>query len=208
MLAEGEHRVSLRTADQSPIYFQQILSAKLKTAGIQVGKNYCDNDSIQYSPLFRYENSHTLQEVVTAMLKYSNNFIAQQLFLMLGAYSYQAPASIEKSQRMFDEYIEQHFQWQSYELLEGAGLSRQNQLSAHQIMDVLNRFNRYMNLLAEQDGVIRAKTGTLQGVRNYAGYLQQAEKWLPFVLIINQQVSFQFREGFIENLQRQLNLPK
>lgn len=208
MLEDGEHRVSLRDSAQAPQYFQQILSAKLVTSDIQVGQNRCDDESIQYASWLTYENSYTLQEVVRAMLKYSNNFIAQQLFLMLGAHYYQAPASVEKSQRVFDEYIAQHFAWQSYQLLEGAGLSRRNQLSAIQIMDVLSRFDQYRQLLAQQSPFIMAKTGTMQGVRNYAGYLQQAERWLPFALIINEQVSHQFRERFTQKLQTHLNSPE
>ena len=205
-LAEGEHRVSLRDAAQSAIYFKQILSAKLVSAGIQVGHSRCDGLTTHYSHWITFENSHTLQDVVEAMLKYSNNFIAQQLFLMLGAHSYQAPASIDKSIRVFDDYIKKHFGWRSYNLIEGAGLSRHNQLSARQIIDILKRFDQYKHLLNSQGQVILAKTGTMQGIKNYAGYLRQADNWLPFALIINQEVSYQFREHFTRNLQRHLNL--
>jgi len=125
---------------------------------------------------------------------------------MLGAHSYQAPASIDKSIRVFDDYIKKHFGWRSYNLIEGAGLSRHNQLSARQIIDILKRFDQYKHLLGSQGQVILAKTGTMQGIRNYAGYLRQADNWLPFALIINQEVSYQFREHFTRNLQRHLNL--
>jgi D-alanyl-D-alanine carboxypeptidase/D-alanyl-D-alanine-endopeptidase (penicillin-binding protein 4) len=75
-------------------------------------------------------------------------------------------------------------------------------------MDVLSRFDQYRQLLAQQSPFIMAKTGTMQGVRNYAGYLQQAERWLPFALIINEQVSYQFRERFTQKLQTHLNSPE
>lgn len=207
-LEAGEHHVSLRNSAQSAVYFKQILSAKLASKGIQVGHSRCDEPTIHYSDWITYENSHTLQDVVVAMLKYSNNFIAQQLFLMLGAHSYQAPASVDKSIRVFDEYIRKYFGWRSYNLIEGAGLSRHNQLSARQIIDILNRFYPYKQLLVAQDQVILAKTGTMRGVRNYAGYVQRENSWLPFALIINQEVSYQYREHFTRNLQRHLNLPK
>ena len=206
-LEEGKHRISLKQPQQSSEYFIQILTAKLNQAGISVGARRCDDSHMQkHRPWMVYANSHKLEAVIAAMLKYSNNFIAHQLFLMLGADLYAAPASVEKSRRVFDEYIAQHFDWQDYQLHEGAGLSRKNQLSAQQIIDILGRFRQYRSLLGGYGEGISAKTGTLKGVRNYAGYLLQDETWLAFAIIINQPVPYRYREQLAQNLLDYLNL--
>ena len=97
-------------------------------------------------------------------------------------------------------YIENNFNWTNYMLVEGAGLSRQNKLNAQQLIDVLDRFKTYRSLLPEQSAEIYAKTGTLKNISTYAGYIQKNGAWVPFAILINQPVDFNFRKRIAEEL--------
>ena len=49
--------------------------------------------------LFTHKNSRTLESVIGSMLVFSNNFIANQLFLKLGAEIYKPPANMENHRK-------------------------------------------------------------------------------------------------------------
>jgi len=134
------------------------------------------------------------------MLEYSNNFIANQLFLMLGAEQLGAPANLQKSQQAMASFIAKQFAWQNYVIEDGSGLSRCNQLNANQLIDVLKLFRPYQSLLPQQNSSILAKSGTLKGVSTYAGYVFRNDEWQSFALLINQSVPYRFREQIAEDL--------
>ena len=201
-LADGRHRINLGQAHRSPEYFTQVLTEKLRLAEVEV-KKMTQPRAILINPeshLFTHLNSHPLDVVVKDMLEYSNNFIANQLFLLLGIEKWGAPATIEKSQHMLRNYIDAVFSWHDYVIMEGAGLSRANQLSANQLIDVLKKFVPYRNLMPQQNSHILAKSGTLSGVSCYAGYLFRNDEWQAFALLINQPIRYRFREQLAEEL--------
>lgn len=137
---------------------------------------------------FTYYNSRPLTEILKGLLKYSNNFIANQIFLYLGAHIKGTPATITKSKEVFDEYLQKRYH--SIEddifLVEGSGISRSNRITSKFMIKVLNEFKPYAFLLSEKNSHL-VKSGTLNGVSNYAGYLKTAKGLMPFVIILNQQ---------------------
>lgn len=200
-LPHGEHRINLGSQELSSRYFAEILTAKLRDAGIQVNEQLITGtipDTL--NPYYRHQNSHDLAEIITAMLQYSNNFIANQLFLLLGVEATGAPASMAKSQSTVAAKIQAIFGWQDYIILEGSGLSRNNRLSARQMIDILQRLEPYRDLLSHQNDRILAKSGTLKGISTYAGYLHQNNGWVPFAIMINQPVNYNFRKQIAEQL--------
>ena len=200
-LGIGTHRINLGDAELGPRYFAELLKSKLNRKGYLAEVNYMSgNIPSSANLLFTYKNSHTLEQVISSMLEYSNNFIANQLYLLLGAESIGAPASLTKSQKVVTDYIKQNFEWENYELVEGAGLSTKNRLSAQQLVDLLNRFKAYKHLLPAQNSHIFAKSGTLKNVSTYAGYVNRNSQWSPFALMINQRVNFTFREKVADEL--------
>ena len=200
-LDNGTHRVNLGQSQRSPQYFAELLAAKLSEIDIRV-RNVVVHDVVptRATLLFEHFNSRDLEQVVTAMMEFSNNFIANQLYLLLGAENYGMPATVQKSQRLFSEYINAKFQWENYVLLDGAGLSRNNRLSARQLIDLLRAFASYRHTLSPQNNRIRAKTGTLKNVSTYAGYLNYGQNWSMFALMINQPVGYYFREQLANDL--------
>ena len=200
-LGIGTHRINLGDAELGPRYFAELLKSKLNRKGYLAEVNYMSgNIPSSANLLFTYKNSHTLEQVISSMLEYSNNFIANQLYLLLGAELIGAPASLMKSQKIVTDYVKQNFKWENYELIEGAGLSSKNRLSAQQLVDLLNRFKAYKHLLPAQNTHIFAKSGTLKNVSTYAGYINRDSQWSSFALMINQKVNFTFREKVADEL--------
>ncbi len=194
-LPVGTHRINLGKADLGVKYFSELLKTKLSETGMPTGDNFIrDHIPTNSELLITHKNSHTLEQIVKSMLEYSNNFIANQLYLALGAHIHGVPATLEKSQLVVADYIEKNFGWKKYVLVEGAGLSMRNRLSARQLLDVLNKFKQYYKLMPEQNSHIHAKSGTLKNVSTYAGYLNRNNQWSSFALMINQKVNYIFRE--------------
>lgn len=193
-LGAGEHRVNLKQRDKALRYFGELLSAKLEAAGIEVGAAPRNGRvPSRARKVYRHENSRDLRAVISPMLKYSNNFIANGLFLKLGDRDDGQPLSIPKAQRAVASWVDKTFGWRNSRIEDGAGLSRSNRLSARQLLEAVNAFKQYMDLLPSQNAKVRAKTGTLRGVSCYAGFVKRGGRWEPFSLLINQPVSYNFR---------------
>jgi D-alanyl-D-alanine carboxypeptidase/D-alanyl-D-alanine-endopeptidase (penicillin-binding protein 4) len=193
-LGAGDHRVNLRQRDAALRYFGELLSAKLEQAGIRVGGDLRNGPAPAGAKMiYRHQSHRDLRSVVASMLEYSNNFIANGLFLKLADRGAGLPLSIAMAQRSFADWVDKRFGWRGYRIEDGAGLSRGNRLSANQLVDTVTAFTPYMDLLPEHEGRLRAKTGTLSGVSCYAGFVKRAGRWEPFSLLINQPVSYQLR---------------
>ena len=79
---------------------------------------------------------------------------------------------------------------------EGSGLSRQNSVTSQAMVQTLIAFKPFMQLMQEKKEAT-IKSGTLQGVYNYAGYLQDGK---PFVIMLNQQENT--RDSILSRLQK------
>ncbi|NOX33370.1 MAG: D-alanyl-D-alanine carboxypeptidase [Deltaproteobacteria bacterium] len=128
-----------------------------------------------------------IKEVVQKLLKYSNNFIANQLLLTIGARTYGAPATLEKGVRALKLFSRQYIKLDHLNIFEGSGLSRENLISPDQMLKILLAFMPYHSLLKRQDNDYY-KTGTLSGVRTRAGYISGKDNSLyPYVIMVNRK---------------------
>ncbi|MEA3641000.1 MAG: D-alanyl-D-alanine carboxypeptidase [Lamprobacter sp.] len=193
-LGDGKHRINLVDGETALGHFGEVLKAKLQQSGIQVGAPIEAGTVPQSAKLvYTHRSSQTLGQVVKNMLEYSTNFVANDLFLLLGEQS--GRASMDSAQQTMERWARQTFAWRDFRIEDGAGLSRGNRLSGRQMLDVLERLRPYLELLPVQDNDpgVRAKTGTLRGVSTYAGFIRRGRDWLPFSLMINQPVAYGFR---------------
>ncbi len=184
-------------------YFAELLGELLRQRGVVVG------DAITWGVvpgsdwLYEHENSRTLGEVIEGMLKYSTNFIANQLILTLVAEKTSVPADFEQVEQFLSAQLGEAFGWSGFALREGAGLSAENRLSPAQLVELLDAFKQWRHLLPEvQPGVI-AKTGTLTGVKTLAGYVSgRAGQHLPFAVLVNESVAADWPAAFVKALVR------
>ncbi len=193
-LGAGKQRVNLSERGPAVRYFGELMAAKLAANGIQVGEGRrVGRVPAGAERLYRHRNSRDLRAVLASMLEYSNNFIANDLFLLLGDRGDGRPVSIAGAQRTAAAWADKTFGWRGHRIEDGAGLSRGNRLSARQLLDAVRAFAPYRDLLPRQNGSVLAKTGTLKGVSCYAGFVRRGGRWEPFSLLINQPVDYNLR---------------
>jgi D-alanyl-D-alanine carboxypeptidase/D-alanyl-D-alanine-endopeptidase (penicillin-binding protein 4) len=104
------------------------------------------------------------------LLRASNNYIANQVFLEIGAHRLGGPVSLEKSLQVANEMLAAHGLTEAIHLEEGSGISRNNHFTARGLAKVLELFAPNADLLRGHDGGLN-KTGTMDGVRTLAGYV-------------------------------------
>lgn len=158
-------------------------------------------------PLLRFE-SEPLADALRRLNKYSNNLMAKNLFLTLGAEAYGGPATPEKGARAVRDVLIRHGIATDKLVLEnGSGLSRIERVSASLLNQLLRAawrspwFSEFESTLpvAALDGTLRnrfngspatgsahLKTGTLRDVDALAGIVLTAKgRRMAFVMLVN-----------------------
>ncbi|MFM0394422.1 D-alanyl-D-alanine carboxypeptidase/D-alanyl-D-alanine endopeptidase [Paraburkholderia phytofirmans] len=138
-----------------------------------------------------------LSDIVRDINKFSNNTMARNLFLTIGAAEEKGPATTAKSARAIQAFLRRDSVDMEYLTLDnGSGLSRDEHVTALSLADLLQRANAspvaqvFVESLpiAGVDGTMRnrltnqgaggnahIKTGTLRDVRAIAGYVASAD---------------------------------
>lgn len=192
-LSKGKHRINISRQTQYILpYVGGLFQAFLQEKGIQVSgvikpRAVHNEDRLIYT----HHNLRLLTETIESMMLYSNNFIANQLFLTVGIQASGPPARLEQSVKVMRRFLETELKIPAnqFQLVEGSGISRKNQFTAHAILKLLKAFLPYRPLLAKHKGV-RLKTGTLRGVYTMAGYLPHQHQNLYFVIMLNQKRNY------------------
>ncbi|MFH2123838.1 MAG: D-alanyl-D-alanine carboxypeptidase [Pseudomonadota bacterium] len=168
-------------------YTGELFTALMKQEKIRVrGKIMAGETPAAAAPVLTHWSAKPLREMIRLCLKYSNNFVANQLFLACGSTRLGAPATWDKARRALQEYIRDGLGIAAAELvmIEGSGLSRRNRISADAMITALQKFAPDRELLPLKKG-LPLKSGTLTGVYCYAGYIPQQQD-APFVILLNQ----------------------
>jgi D-alanyl-D-alanine carboxypeptidase/D-alanyl-D-alanine-endopeptidase (penicillin-binding protein 4) len=182
-------------------YFAELLAVFLRQQGIQVDTKIVWGSTAQLAVFYSHLNSKSLGEMIRPMLKYSTNFIANQLVLSLSAEYFQQPANFADVQRYMEISVSNQFHWKNITLKDGAGLSRDNRLSPRQLVELLNSFRTWKHLLPEVSEGIYAKSGTLNKVSTLAGYrVDMEQNWHAFALMMNQTVYHKRRNAIAKAL--------
>ncbi|OCG28165.1 hypothetical protein A9G11_11700 [Gilliamella sp. wkB108] len=183
-------------------YFSSILKNELKQQKITYTGNLTERNSRVNAKLtlLNATQSAPLSELLTVMLKKSNNLYADTIFRTLGAHYY----NISGTWRNGGDAVKQILQkkaginLENSVIVDGSGLSRLNLVSADKLMEILQYIALHDSQLglidklpiAGVDGtlqyrkslsqapfkdIIRAKTGYIQGSYNLAGFIQKAD---------------------------------
>ncbi|WP_022953394.1 D-alanyl-D-alanine carboxypeptidase/D-alanyl-D-alanine-endopeptidase [Leucothrix mucor] len=208
-LARGFKKKTLRVntgrkPQQAERYFGELLLAMLKKQGIPVSNRIVHGAIAPQAPFYQHSNSRTLGDMIRPMMKYSTNFIANQLVLIMAAEHYQRPANARDVQQYMQDNLRADFNWQQFTFQEGAGLSRKNRVSPQQLVQLLERFKPWRHLLPEVEPGVFAKSGTLKKVSTLAGYIVDNGEWKPFALMMNQSVPYKLRNRIATALRRTL----
>jgi serine-type D-Ala-D-Ala carboxypeptidase/endopeptidase (penicillin-binding protein 4) len=189
-------------------YVAGVFSQLWKELGGAFAGGVRDGEVPPGAPLLASTKSPTLSEIVRDINKFSNNVMARQLFLTLGAVGAGAPATAEKSNRVIRQWLAiKGLSFPELVLENGSGLSRIERISAGNLGRLLvNAFaspvmpELMASLpLAAVDGTMRKrlaraavagqahiKTGSLAGVRSIAGYVLDSEgRRVAVVFIVN-----------------------
>jgi D-alanyl-D-alanine carboxypeptidase/D-alanyl-D-alanine-endopeptidase (penicillin-binding protein 4) len=174
-------------------YFFSVFSALWKElGGVFHGKVFIGS-APENQKAFSTHLSQPLSELIRDINKFSNNTMARQLFLTLSARN-DTPANISQSSSVVQHWLNSIPLAMPELILEnGAGLSRKERISAQHLADLLRlasqsryaaEFESSLPLLGldgtvkkrfkenELTGFAHLKTGTLDGVKSIAGYVQ------------------------------------
>ncbi|MDD5299587.1 MAG: D-alanyl-D-alanine carboxypeptidase/D-alanyl-D-alanine-endopeptidase [Gallionella sp.] len=188
-------------------YFLTVFGALWKELGGTLQGKLREGSAPANQPPFATRFSPPLAEVIRDINKFSNNTMARQLFLTLGAAGGN-PGSTSGGTAAVQQWLNrQQLQFPELVLENGAGLSRAERISAQHLADVLQRaarspFSAELEAslpILGMDGTVKKrfkdsaiaghahlKTGTLEGVKSIAGYVhaQSGKQWVV-VFIIN-----------------------
>ena len=151
--------------------------------------------------------SPPLADIIRSINKFSNNVMARQLLLTLGAERDGPPGTTEKGTVVVDEWLRQRgLDFPELVLDNGAGLSRETAISARHLGQVLlaawrgpymsefvsslpisamdGTLRKRFSHAAELEGQMHLKTGSLNDVRSLAGYVQDraGRRWVVVCL--------------------------
>ncbi|MDR1312528.1 MAG: D-alanyl-D-alanine carboxypeptidase [Deltaproteobacteria bacterium] len=138
--------------------------------------------------IYEHTSTQTLQDMLTTLLRHSNNFMTNQIFLTMGAERYGAPGDFEKGRQVVLDFLSL-YQLPKLTLVEGSGLSRNNHLTARQMAEVLRVMEPARSIIrSDTDGTVFYKTGTMTEVQTLAGYIERPgrpDEPLSFVILLN-----------------------
>jgi serine-type D-Ala-D-Ala carboxypeptidase/endopeptidase (penicillin-binding protein 4) len=168
---DGEGRISL---GQDPAlglrYAGELIAAFIARAGGDVqGPISIGTTPEGLAPIYVHRQSRALSAILAEMLLDSNNFVANQVFLEIGASRLGGPVSLEKSLDVANQILAAHGLADAIHLEEGSGISRNDRFTARGLAKALALFAPHADLLHGHDGGMN-KTGSMDGVRTLAGY--------------------------------------
>ena len=197
-----------RNITYPPLYAAALFRRFLKEQGVTVkGKNQFKEVPSSAKEILVYE-SRPLRILVGDLNKISNNFVAEQMLKTMAAELKQPPGSTDKGLNILREFLQGIGVKESYQLVNGSGLSADNKMSAAQLVEVLKYGHKNFGFFPEYmasmgivgidgtvssrlqgtiaQGRVRAKTGSLSGVSALSGYVStQSNETLAFSIIMN-----------------------
>ncbi|MDC9580846.1 serine-type D-Ala-D-Ala carboxypeptidase [Xenorhabdus sp. PR6a] len=195
-----------------PSYVGKILKNELNTAGIEL-KGYIRRQSVPQpaEKILAINQSVPLTNMLKIMLKKSDNMIADTLFRTLGHRYFNVPGTWRAGSDAVRQILRQKagINLGNTVMVDGSGLSRHNLIAPTTMMEILQFIAQHNDELdfismlpkagydgtlayrpglheAGLDGKVFAKTGSLQGVYNLAGFMTAANgQQIAFVQFVS-----------------------
>lgn len=219
-------RTVYRSVPRPAQYFLDVFEPILESVGIQV-----DSAKLSVLPdtslrrLFSHQ-SKMLPLIVQDLNHFSNNFIAEQLLYTLGGQGRPIASRVEGLARMGRYLTAIGVDASQFHLADASGLSHDNRLSAKAVTQLLARMFRNEALRPEfesslavggksgtlrdrdfgSDIVVRAKTGTIDGVSSLAGFVTTKRgRTIAFAILQNGVVSKDAATRFEDDIVRAIH---
>ena len=170
---KGRGRISLAKQDPSISvrYGGELLAAFIKRAGGKVdGKIVVGSVPEGLKPVFVHRQSRPLSNLLGHLMIGSNNYLANQIFLEMGAHRLGGPVSLDKSLTVARDLLAKHKLEKAIQLAEGSGISPRNAFTARGLAQLLDKLAARPIVMRKTKRGSRYKTGTISGVKTLAGY--------------------------------------
>lgn len=206
----GKQAIPLAIAVNDPAQFaKDSLAAALKGKVSLAGKIQQAQKVPNKAKLIASHSSEPLPALLRVMLQKSDNLIADSLFKQVGRAYFNTQGSFTYGAAAMRHVLQDlGIDLTHARIYDGSGLSRYNLLNANQLAAVLSlmhrdaRFRDLMDSLPEAgiSGTLKyrrgftkpplkqhvfAKTGSMQGVANLAGFLREPKRDILFVILEN-----------------------
>lgn len=207
----GQWAVQQRLAIKNPLkYAQGIIRSALAKEHIHFAGEVALGKAPAGSLLIATVYSRPLSQLMADTLKPSDNLYADSLYLHAAAKIHGSPLNWNKAQAVIKDFLQQQtgIDFKNSTFTDGSGLSRYNLITPQQTISLLTflyqRFPLSYEYIAalpisgrdgtlqkrfktpQQQGFIRAKTGTMTGMNSLSGYLYASNgHTLAFALFIN-----------------------
>jgi D-alanyl-D-alanine carboxypeptidase/D-alanyl-D-alanine-endopeptidase (penicillin-binding protein 4) len=211
--ADGMPRRAARRVEGPALYFATALRDALRAVGLDVLGGVREGVTPPDAQTLLIHRSRALAPILTDMGKFSNNFMAEMVLRTLGVEATAGPAGSAAGTAVMRDVLRQLGADPAQAvIMDGSGLSRLNLLTPRHLAAVLRAMDRRFDARAEfaagfgllgVDGTVqrryadspasrkvRAKTGSLNGVRSLAGYAEGPRgEALAFVVFMNHVVT-------------------
>ncbi len=152
--------------EDTSAYISHVLAAMLKKESIEIKIPYAGNTNFDSGKELTKIESPPLTTLLRLMNTYSNNFMAEQFFYIMGAIKHGAPATKEKSKQVLDESLKKIPECRKDTIFadNGSGFSWKSRISAACLVGSLQKSYRKFRGFADLIGSmpIGANTGTLK----------------------------------------------
>lgn len=181
-------RISLSNRkDEAAFYLGRLFAFHLAQSGVSLDGGFQSGtvNAATDKCILSFSSPYCLDEIIFKLMAHSNNFIANQLLLSIGAKVFGPPATLEKGIRAASDYAGKTLGITGLRIVEGSGISRENRVSARTMAVLLDAFLPHRDLMRQTDREYY-KSGTLNGISTRAGYLKgRDERVYPFVIMLN-----------------------
>lgn len=207
----GQWAVQQRIAVRNPLrYMQDLIRQRLTNLSIKLDGQVVLGSLPAGTLLLATHTSKVITQLMADTLKPSDNVYADSLYLHTAAKLNGSPLNWAKAQPVVKDFLQQQtgINLQNALLIDGSGLSRDNLITPLQTVELLrflhDRFPLAYEYIAAlpvagrdgtlqrrfrkpyQQGLLRAKTGTMTGIISLSGYLYTANAHtLAFAIYIN-----------------------
>lgn len=211
-LPNGKHRINIGAYDiqgnisSSLRYSAELMHSIFNDTGINSTLEFRQGKIPKTArKIVEYTSDKTVKDIVRLCMHYSNNFLANQLALVAGGEMYGYPATWEKARKALSYFATQQIGIPDNELLvkEGSGLSRATYITPKAMMSIVDAFTPHRDLLPIKHGY-HLKSGTLEDVYCYAGYLDTPGGLVTFSLLLNQPTNN--RNQLIRTIRKKLSI--